>query len=112
MSKSLGELEQLLLMALLRRDGEASGIGLREELEQRTGRRVLPGAVYTIMGRLQGRGLVSARTGDEAPERGGRRRKHYEITSAGEEALAHSYRRVARMVEGLEDRLTQRAEGA
>lgn len=108
MSKSLGELEQLLLMALMRRDGEASGIDLRDELEARTERVVLPGAVYTIMGRLRGAGLVSAFTGEETPERGGRRRKYYRITPAGEDALARSSHGVARMVEGLEERLGQR----
>ena len=112
MPKSLGELEQLLLMALLRRGGEASGIDLREELEERTDRTVLPGAVYTIMGRLHGAGLVSVFTGDKTPERGGRRRKYYRITPSGEDALARSYRGVARMVEGLEERLDQRLEGA
>ena len=108
MSKSLGELEQLLLMALLRYGGEASGIDLREELEERTGRVVLPGAVYTIMERLRGAGFVSTFTGDKAPERGGRRRKYYRIKPAGEDALARSYHGVARMAEGLEDRLTRR----
>ena len=105
MGGSLGELEQLLLMALLRRDGEASGIDLRAELADRTGRSVLPGAVYTIMERMRERGLVTAFTGEATPERGGRRRKYYRITPAGERALAASYRQVERMVEGIAGRL-------
>ena len=105
MGSTLGELEQLLLMALLRIGGEASGIDLRAELADRTGRDVLPGAVYTIMERLRERGLVSSFTGDATPERGGRRRKYYRMLPSGERALALSYRQVERMAEGLADRL-------
>ncbi len=105
MGSTLGELEQLLLMALLRRGGEASGIDLREELAERTGRSVLPGAVYTIMERLRERGLVTSFTGGATPERGGRRRKYYRMAPAGEEALAAAYRQVERMADGIADRL-------
>ena len=105
MGSTLGELEQLLMMALLQRGGEASGIDLREELRARTGRVVLPGAVYTVMERLRERGLVSSYTGERAPERGGRRRKYYRMLPAGEEAVAHAYAQVERMAEGLGARL-------
>lgn len=105
MGGTLGELEQLLMLALMRRGGEASGIDLREELETRTGRTVLPGAVYTIMERLRERNLVSSFTGDATPGRGGRRRKYYRMEEAGEVSLAHSYRQVERMAEGVAERL-------
>ena len=105
MGRVLGELEQLLLLGLLRAGGDASGIDLRNDLELRTGRNVLPGAVYTIMERLRTRGLVSAYTGDATPERGGRRRKHYRLLPAGEAALARAYGQIAAMAEGVEDRL-------
>lgn len=105
MGRSLGELEQLLLLGLLRAGGDASGIELRDELEERTGRSVLPGAVYTIMERCRERGLVTAYTGQATPERGGRRRKHYVLSPAGAAALAEAYAQVAAMAEGVEDRL-------
>lgn len=110
MAGTLGELEQLLLLALLRLGGEASGIDLREELEERAGRRVLPGAVYTIMERMHDRGLVSSSLGSKAPERGGRRRKYYRLEPAGERALADAFRQVQRMSEGLSERLRRLAE--
>lgn len=105
MGGTLGELEQLLLMALLRRGGEASGIDLRAELSERIDRTVLPGAVYTIMERLRERGLVTSFTGSATPERGGRRRKYYRIAPSGERALADAYRQVDRMADGIADRL-------
>jgi len=109
MAGHLGELEQLLLLGLLRRGGEASGIDLREELQDRTGRRVLPGAVYNIMERLLERDLVEVFFGDEVPERGGRRRKYYRITRAGERTLADSYRQIERMADGFAERLRRLA---
>lgn len=112
MDGRLGELEQLLLLALLRRGGEASGIELREELQARTGRHVLPGAVYNVMERLLERDLVESHLGDETPERGGRRRKYYRIVPQGERVLADSYRQVERMVEGLAARLRRAAADA
>ena len=112
MTGRLGELEQLLLMALLRLEGEASGVRLREELEDRAGRSVLPGAIYTVMERLADRGLVTSFTSDATPERGGRRRKVYRLAPDGERELARSYRQVHRLAEGLEERLVDgMAEG-
>ena len=108
MGKNLGELEQLLLMALLRRGGDASGIDLREELLDRTGRTVLPGAIYTIMERLRSRNLVTAFSADRAPERGGRRRKYYSISPEGERELARSFQQVDAMADGLRERLLAR----
>lgn len=105
MGRVLGELEQLLLLALLRAGGDAAGIELRDDLERRAGRSVLPGAVYTIMERLRERGLVAAYTAEATPERGGRRRKHYTLQPAGEAALAKAYGQVAAMADGVEDRL-------
>ena len=112
MGRSLGELEQLLLMALLQRGGEASGIDLRTELEDRTGRASLPGAIYTIMERLRGRGLVTSFTGESTPERGGRRRKYYRVTPAGEDELARAYQRVEAMSEGIRERLLGRTSAS
>lgn len=105
MGGTLGELEQLLLMALLQLGGEGSGIDLRGELARRAGRTVLPGAVYTIMERLRERGLVTSFTGETTPKRGGRRRKYYRMAPSGEQALAASYRQVDQMAEGIADRL-------
>lgn len=106
MPRTLGELEQLLLMALLRRGDRASGIDLREELQERTGRAVLPGAAYMIMERLCEQGLVSSSTGGATPQRGGRRRKYYRIEPKGELALAQSYEQVRIMAQGLGARLS------
>jgi hypothetical protein len=43
----LGEFEQVLLFALLRLGDDAYGVPIRRDIEERTGRTVSSGAVYT-----------------------------------------------------------------
>ena len=69
MSKHLGEFEQLLMFALVELEGDAHGVTIRRAIEDRTGRQVSPGAVYTALERLESRGFVSSRAGDTTPER-------------------------------------------
>ena len=101
MSTHLGEFEQLLLFALLRLGQEAHGINIRRELEARAGRATSPGAIYTALSRLEEKGLVTSRTGDTAPSRGGRRRKYYSLEPQGAEALRDAYHELQRMADGL-----------
>ena len=100
-SKDLGDFEHLILLALARLGGDADGGAIRREVERRTGRSVAPGAVYTAMDRLEGRGIVSSRLGDPAPVRGGRRRKHYLLEPEGAKALADAHREYVSLAEGV-----------
>ena len=84
MRQHLGEFEQLLLFALLDLEDQAHGVAIRRAIEDKTGRVVSPGAIYTALERLVGRGFVASEIGDTTPERGGRRRKFYRL-----EALVH-----------------------
>jgi DNA-binding PadR family transcriptional regulator len=95
----LGEFEQVLLFALVRL-GRAHGAVIREEIEERTGRSVSPGAIYTAMDRLEQRGLVASAVESGTKERGGRRRKEYWLRPAGARVLEESYERVQRMADG------------
>jgi PadR family transcriptional regulator, regulatory protein PadR len=86
----LGEFEQLVLFAVLRLE-EASGIAIHDEIEARTGRDVSPGAIYTTLGRLEARGLVTSEVLAQEPGRVGRPRKHYTLQPAGARALRDAY---------------------
>jgi len=107
---SLGELEQLILLTLVRLEGEAHGAAIAMELEERVGRRVAPGALYTILERLQAKGCVEAWTGDATPERGGRRRKVYRLLPAGAREVRAWYEGVRQLAEGTGSRLDALAE--
>jgi PadR family transcriptional regulator, regulatory protein PadR len=79
----LGHFEQTLLLALAAGEDEATGLSIAAHLEEQTGRRPSPGAVYTALNRLETRGLVRSRLGDPLPQRGGKARRHYKLTAAG-----------------------------
>ena len=97
----LGEFEQLLLLALVAHD-EAYGVQVRRMIEQRTGRSVSPGAIYTALDRMERRGLVASRLGDATPQRGGKRKRFYHIKPSGMRLLRDSERALARMKAGID----------
>jgi PadR family transcriptional regulator len=98
----LGEFEQLVLLALVQLGEDAYGVPVQREIAQRTGRAVAFGTVYTTLARLEAKGLVSSRLGDPTPERGGRRKKYFEVTVAGRCAVRASLRALRTMTRGLD----------
>jgi len=101
----LGELEQLVLLAIARLGSDAYGVAIRREIAARTGREFPFGSVYTALGRLEQKGFVASRLGDPTPERGGRRKKHYAITPAGRRAVQRSLDAIRVMARGIDARL-------
>lgn len=108
----LGDLEQLILLALVRLDGEAHGSAIALEIAERSGRRVAPGALYTVLERLQDKGYVDAWIGESTPDRGGRRRKVYRMLPAGARELRGWYAGVRDLASGMTARLDALARGA
>ena len=102
---SLGEFEQMVLLAVLcaGQDDDAYGVNVHAELEARTKRRVARGAVYMTLDRLEKKGLLSSYLTDPTPERGGRAKRCYRVTKPALAALRES-RRAPRCgsVEGLD----------
>jgi DNA-binding PadR family transcriptional regulator len=105
MSAPLGEFEQLVLLALLRLGSDAYGATVRREIQEHAGREVSISAVYTTLDRLEQKGLVRSRIGDPTPERGGRRRRHFELLPLGARSLRDAYRALSGMTAGIERRL-------
>jgi len=97
----LGELEQLVLLGLIRLGDDAYGLAVHEELERRTRRRLSLGTVYKALIRLEDKGFVASHVGNPTPERGGRRKRHYRVLAPGRRALAHSLGAIRRLSEGL-----------
>ena len=98
----LGELEQLVLLAVLRTDGDAYGVPIRAELVARTGRDVPLGSVYNAHARLEEKGLVTSAVGDPTPERGGRRKRLYTATTHGRLAARDTVSALRAMARGLD----------
>jgi len=108
MRRHLGELEQVLLLALAHLGEDAYGVSIAALIESRTGRVVSPGAVYTALDRLERRGFVSSRWGDPTPERGGKRKRYYRLRPAGATALRQARETLARMARGLKTKTEPR----
>lgn len=98
---SLGEVEQIVLLALLRLGDQAYGVTVSREIQDRTGRTVTLGSVYSTLDRLESKGLVTSSLGEATPERGGRAKRHFQLSATGHQALLHSQQSLARMKEGL-----------
>lgn len=98
---SLGELQQVVMLAVARLGSDAYGARIREEL-QRVGNRVVSVAtVYVTLVRLEEQGLVASRSRDPESGRGGRARRVFRVTPAGWEALEGARLSLARMWEGV-----------
>lgn len=104
----LGEFEQLILFSVLLLEEDAYGVAIRETIEERTGRVVSAGAIYTALGRLEERGLVRSWVGE--PEGPGRPRKYYALEKAGAQALMDTYETMRAMAGGLIPRLARLVE--
>jgi PadR family transcriptional regulator len=102
---SLGEFEELVLLAIVHQDDDAYGVTIRQEIEHRTRRTVAVGALYTALERLEAKGLVTSSMSIPTPERGGRSKRYFKVTSAGEKALVRSRETMTRMWAGLEPTL-------
>jgi len=97
----LGELEQLILLALARLGDEAYGVTIQRTIRDSTGRDLTLGTVYKTLWRLEQKKFVSYWITDPTPERGGRRKKMYELNPLGKQALRRSLQGLRRMTEGL-----------
>jgi PadR family transcriptional regulator PadR len=101
MDPRLSDLESLILLALIRLGDEGYGVAVQKELASRSGRAISFGSIYTTLARLEARGLVASRLGDPTPERGGRRKRYFEIRPAGRRAVAASLKVLRAMTRGL-----------
>jgi DNA-binding PadR family transcriptional regulator len=82
----LGELEALILTAVLRVGKEANGTAVYREIEKRSGRNPSLPAVHVTLRRLEEKGLLESDVGDTS-SKGGRPRRFYRPTADGVRAL-------------------------
>lgn len=103
----LGEFEYAVLLATLHLDQDAYAVPIRELIEERTGRPVARGALYTALDRLEDKGCLRSRMGEATEERGGKARRYFTVTPAGLKAIRATHEALASMTKGLESILEQ-----
>ena len=105
--ESLGEFEQLVMLAIIRLTGKGDvyGVPIVDEIERRTARSVARAAVYITIRRLEQKGLVESWMSEHTQERGGKARRCVKVTRAGLLTLRESRHAVDQMWSGLDPRL-------
>lgn len=99
---SLGELEQLILLACLRLGPEAYTVSVVDELSARAHRDVTHATVYVALRRLEEKGLVTSVLGDSTPDRGGRPRRLFRVQPQAMAVLEGARDALLNMWDGLE----------
>jgi DNA-binding PadR family transcriptional regulator len=98
----LGDLEELVLLGVLRLGERAYGAPIRDELEARAGRSVSISTVYVTLMRLEEKGLARSWMGEPTRARGGKARRYFGVTVQGLEALEATREARDRMWSGIQ----------
>jgi len=85
--KTLGEFEEVVLLIVAILSGNAYSVGIITEIDERLNRNVSLGAIQTVLKRLENKGLLKSEFGDATNERGGKRKRLYEVTGEGQKII-------------------------
>jgi len=66
---------------------DAYGVSIKDLIAEKTKRNPSIGALHSALSRLEDKGYIKTEIGEATKVRGGRRKKYYQITIAGKEAL-------------------------
>jgi PadR family transcriptional regulator, regulatory protein PadR len=100
-ASGLGDLELLVLLAVLRLDGQAYALSVREEIVGRTGRELSRGAVSVTLDRMEDKGLLQSHLGEPTAARGGKAKRLFGVTPAGLAALKTTLEGTQALMQGL-----------
>jgi PadR family transcriptional regulator, regulatory protein PadR len=85
----IGEFEELVLLTIASLGKEAYGVGIKEDIEKRSDRTISVGALHSTITRLEEKGMIKSWLGEPTQERGGRRKRYFELTHEGKLSLHH-----------------------
>ena len=86
-STNLGAFEELVLLTIGALDDDAYGVAIKKELAASGGKNPSIGALHSALSRLEEKGYITSYEGGATKKRGGRRKRFYQITGAGKEAV-------------------------
>lgn len=87
MKEYLGEFEELVLLTVASLSGDAYGVSIKEDIEKRTDRNISLGALHSTITKLEEKRYLKSWLGEPTQERGGRRKRYFELTHEGKVAL-------------------------
>lgn len=97
----LTDLEQVLLLAVLRLGTGAIGTSIQEEVDEHARRHVTIGSIHVTLSRLEEQGLVHSEMTEPRSVRGGKARRAYTVTREGRAALEWNRQIIESMWKGL-----------
>jgi PadR family transcriptional regulator PadR len=95
--------EEIILIAVFRLGGSAHGVAIRDKIAELSGKEIVYGTIYNSLEYLIRKGFVRSAKGDPTPERGGKRKTIYSITSDGKSALMNTRSLHERLWKGMPD---------
>jgi PadR family transcriptional regulator PadR len=99
----LGEFELLVMLTVIRLGEGAYGVPISREIVQQTGRDVAFGTVYATLERLQKKGFVCSDLGEATPERGGRAKRYFRVTTTGLQMVRETKRTLTKLWRGVRE---------
>jgi PadR family transcriptional regulator PadR len=97
----LGQLELMVLLAVMRPSRDAYGVLISREIAEKSGREVALASVYAALERLERKGFVKSSLGAPTAERGGKARTYFIPTAAGIQEARDAYGTLIRLSTGL-----------
>jgi PadR family transcriptional regulator, regulatory protein PadR len=99
-TRLLGEVEQLVLLAILRVGEGAYAVPIREEIAREAHVTLSRGTIYVTLDRLERKGLISSWFEDPTPEPGGKAKRCYRLERDGLAALRTARQMIDRLQAG------------
>lgn len=85
----LGEFEELVLLTIANLAKDAYGVAILNDITERANRKLSIGALHSTLTRLEEKGYISSYLGEPTNERGGRRKRYFELTDSAKVELAN-----------------------
>jgi len=88
MKGHIGEFEELVLLTIATLGEQAYGVAVMEDIQARANRKVSIGALHSTITRLDEKGFITSYLGEPTKERGGRRKRFFQLTASAKQALS------------------------
>ncbi|MEO9870866.1 PadR family transcriptional regulator [Ekhidna sp.] len=78
----IGEFEELVLLTIANLAKDAYGVAILNDISERANRKLSIGALHSTLTRLEEKAYISSYLGEPTNERGGRRKRYFELTDS------------------------------
>ena len=85
----IGEFEELVLLTIANLAQEAYGVAILNDISERANRKLSIGALHSTLTRLEEKDYITSYLGEPTNERGGRRKRYFELTDSAKAELSN-----------------------